>query len=161
LKRASSQGTITPVLPIGEIARRAGLRPSAIRYYERLGLLPRPERESGCRRYGEETLLRLRVIQFARASGFSLSEIRGLLGGRTYSPGLRQLAVRKISELEQSIERGRAVQAVLRRAMRCRCQTVEECGRRLAVDPLLIHHVMGIGRTENREMTTRGTSRTR
>lgn len=120
------------MLPIGETARRAGLKPSALRYYERLGLLPAPVRASGRRRYDESALLRLRVIQFARECGFSLDEIGQLFSGRTYSARMRQLATRKLGELELAVERLHTMQALLRSALRCDCLSAEQCGRRLA-----------------------------
>jgi len=119
------------MMPIGEVAKRAGLRPSALRYYERMGLLPAPQRESGRRRYGDDILLRLQVIAFARASGFSLQEIGRLFAGRPYSATLRGLASRKLVELERSIERLHAMRSLLRASLRCDCLTLEQCGRRL------------------------------
>jgi MerR family redox-sensitive transcriptional activator SoxR len=76
---------------IGAVASRAGVRPSALRYYERIGLLPTPERENGQRPYdGEvlrEVLDRLAVVRVAQQAGFTISEIRTLLdefsGGHT------------------------------------------------------------------------------
>jgi MerR family transcriptional regulator, redox-sensitive transcriptional activator SoxR len=53
-------------LPMGEVARRAGLRPSALRYYERLGLLPSAARHNGQRRYTPAILGRLALIQLAQ-----------------------------------------------------------------------------------------------
>ena len=119
------------MLAIGELARRAGLKPSALRYYERLGLLAVPARASGRRRYDESALLRLRVIGFARECGFSLHEIGQLFSGRTYSAGLRQLATRKLGELERAVEHLHTMQSLLRSALRCDCLSAEQCGRRL------------------------------
>ena len=119
------------MLAIGEVARRAGLRPSALRYYERLGLLPVPARASGRRRYDESALPRLRVIGFARECGFSLREIGQLFSGRTYSARLRHLATRKLGELERAVERLHTMQSLLRSALRCDCLSAEQCGRRL------------------------------
>src|SRR5438094_10676206 len=66
-------------LEIGEVARRAGLRPSAVRYYEERGLVT-PARRNGRRRvYGVEAVERLALIAFAKKIGFSLDEIRSLL----------------------------------------------------------------------------------
>ena len=72
------------VLTIGEVARRAGVRASAIRYYEEAGLLPAPERVGGKRRYDEGILRRLAIIGGAKRAGFTLREIRGttLAGAR-------------------------------------------------------------------------------
>lgn len=114
---------------IGEIARRAGLRASAVRYYERLGLLPIPPRRSGRRVYAETVVDRLQVIRFARDSGFSLREIAALLAGKPYSERLHRLAGRKVIELEESIARARTMQSLLEKAMHCRCLTAEQCGR--------------------------------
>jgi len=119
-------------MPIGQVAREAGLRTSAIRYYERIGLLPAPERSAGRRRYGAGVLERLTVIRFARANGFTLREIRSLLSGRPYSARLRGLAREKIRSLDQAVARARAMQAVLRSTLRCRCLDVAECGGRLS-----------------------------
>jgi MerR family redox-sensitive transcriptional activator SoxR len=118
-------------MKIGEIARRTGLHSSAIRYYERAGLLPRAERRNGQRAYGEDVLVRLEVIRGAVASGFTLQEIRKLFAGRPYSARLRRLAATKIVELDRTIERTRTMQGLLKRALRCRCLTLEECGRRM------------------------------
>src|SRR3989442_829672 len=68
-----------PILTIGEIATRAGVRTSSIRYYESIGVLPEPERRNGQRRYGPEAVERLKVIAVAQQAGFSLSEIGELL----------------------------------------------------------------------------------
>jgi MerR family redox-sensitive transcriptional activator SoxR len=116
-------------MPIGDVARDAGLRTSAIRYYERLGLLPVPARQNGRRRYTADVVLRLEVIRFARDAGFTLREISKLLAGRPYSARLRDLANDKIAELEATVERARMVQSLLRSALRCNCLTPEECGR--------------------------------
>jgi MerR family transcriptional regulator, redox-sensitive transcriptional activator SoxR len=87
---------------IGAVASRAGVRPSALRYYERIGLLPTPERENGQRRYdGEvlrEVLDRLAVVRVAQQAGFTISEIRPLLDG--FSGGHKQrTAARRVSLL--------------------------------------------------------------
>lgn len=117
------------MMAIGDVARDAGLRASAIRYYERLGLLPVPERRNGRRRYADDVIQRLEVIRFARDSGFTLREIFGLFAGRRYSARLRELATDKIAELEGTVERARTMQSLLRSALRCNCLTPEECGR--------------------------------
>jgi DNA-binding transcriptional MerR regulator len=119
------------MLPIGEVARHAGLRTSAIRYYERVGLLPVPDRVGGRRRYDARVLLRLAVIRFGRESGFTLREVGRLLGGKPYSGRLRRLARAKILELDGVIGRARAMQSLLKKGLRCRCLTAEDCGRQI------------------------------
>jgi DNA-binding transcriptional MerR regulator len=117
------------MMTIGEVARDAGLRASAIRYYERLGLLPAPERRNGRRRYTDAVLPRLAVIRFATDSGFTLREISKLFAGRPYSARLRELANDKIAELTTTLERVKTMQSLLRSALRCDCLTPEDCGR--------------------------------
>jgi MerR family redox-sensitive transcriptional activator SoxR len=119
-------------LTIGQVARRAGLRTSAIRYYEAVGLLPEAPRESGQRRYGEETLRRLQVIEVAKRAGFSLDEARILLstgnGGPPAHAQLRELAERKLPEVDELIARAQAMRAWLVTASDCRCETLDACG---------------------------------
>jgi MerR family redox-sensitive transcriptional activator SoxR len=81
----------TSGLSIGEVAGRAGLRASAVRFYEKEGLLPKPARSGGRRVYGESILERLAVIEFAKQSGFRVEEIRRLLQG---SPGSEPVSLR-------------------------------------------------------------------
>jgi MerR family copper efflux transcriptional regulator len=68
---------------IGQLARRSGLAPSAVRYYEHLGLLPAPARTaSGYRSYGDDSVDRLTFIRSAQAVGLTLAEVRQVLGVR-------------------------------------------------------------------------------
>jgi DNA-binding transcriptional MerR regulator len=119
------------MFPIGEVARRTGLRDSALRYYERIGLLTRAQRRGGKRWYDEAALDRLAVIHFARECGFTLREIRTLFAGRRYSARMRRLAGAKVVELDAQIVRARAMQRLLAEALRCDCLDVSECGRRI------------------------------
>jgi MerR family transcriptional regulator, redox-sensitive transcriptional activator SoxR len=70
-----------PQLSISEVAREVGLRPSAIRYYEQIGILPPIQRTNGQRRYDTTYLHRLAVIQRAGRTGFTLDEIQELFFG--------------------------------------------------------------------------------
>jgi MerR family transcriptional regulator, redox-sensitive transcriptional activator SoxR len=119
-------------LTIGEVARQAGLRTSAIRYYESVGLLPEPLRERGHRRYGDDTLRRLRVIDVAKRAGFSLDEARVLLatgdGGPPARARLRELAERKLPEVDDLIARAQAMRTWLLTARGCECETLDVCG---------------------------------
>jgi len=121
------------MLTIGEVAARAGVNPSHIRYYEDVGVLPEPERVSGQRRYDEAILQRLSVIDVAQRAGMSLDEIRDLTG-----PGeqLRDVADRKLPAIEALIARAEAVRRWLELARECTCPTVDVCG--LFSDPALI-----------------------
>lgn len=118
-------------LTIGEVARQVGAAPSAIRYYEDIGLLPPPARVNGRRRYAPSTLQRLRVIERAQQAGFTLGEIRELFFGFAVGthPAARweALARRKLAELEDQCRRIRAMQELLHEGLRCGCLTMEQC----------------------------------
>jgi MerR family transcriptional regulator, redox-sensitive transcriptional activator SoxR len=121
-----------PTLSIGEVASRAGLNTSAIRYYERAGLLPEAERISGQRRYSDEVTQRLDVIDVAKQAGFSLGEIRVLLdssdAGAPAHEQLRALAIEKLPEVRALIARAEAMRDWLTVASSCRCDTLDVCG---------------------------------
>ena len=118
-----------PTMRIGEVAGRAGVRVSLIRYYEDIGLLPSPERVSGQRRYDETVLRRLAVIDVAQRAGLSLDEIRQLLdhGNDPMSERLRELAERRLPEIEALIARAQRVRRWLEEATECRCEAIDEC----------------------------------
>jgi MerR family redox-sensitive transcriptional activator SoxR len=119
------------MLSIGKVAASAGLNPSAVRYYERIGLLPAPQRTNGRRRYHVSILDRLAIIAYAQSAGFTLREIRRLFEGKPYSTRMRALARAKIVELNEAIARARTMQTLLRTALRCNCLGLEECGKRI------------------------------
>jgi MerR family redox-sensitive transcriptional activator SoxR len=114
---------------IGEVAEQAGVRTSLIRYYERIGLLPAPERVSGQRRYDAAVLRRLAVIDVAQRAGLSLDEIAELVhaGTEPMSDQLRELAHRKLPEIDALIERAQRVRAWLETATGCGCQAIDDC----------------------------------
>jgi len=118
------------MLRIGEVAERAGLRKSAIRYYERIGLLPEAERVSGQRVYEPSVLRRLSMIDVAQRAGLTLDEIRELLDAGTapLSEQLHALAARKLPAVEDLIARAEAMREWLRAAEACECEAIEECG---------------------------------
>jgi len=117
-------------MTIGEVARRTGLRSSAIRFYERAGLLPKPVRAAGQRRYDDTILDRIAVLERAKACGFTLAEIRMLFHDQgSHSAKWRRLAARKIAELDATVQRISAMKDLLERA--CHCATIAECGRRI------------------------------
>lgn len=128
--------TFPAALPIGRLARLAGLAPSAIRYYEQAGLLPRPLRQSGQRRYPPETTSRLRIIRLARDAGFTIAETRTFLSGfsPTTTPAARwrSLAERKLVELDAQQARIARMQSVLRSSFHCECPRIEDCERAIA-----------------------------
>jgi MerR family redox-sensitive transcriptional activator SoxR len=118
-------------LTIGQVAKRAGLNVSAIRYYEAEGLLPEAPRTSGQRRYSEDVFARLGVIDVGKRAGFSLDDVRVLLssgdaGEPAHAP-LQELAQRKLPEVEELIDRAQAVRAWLKTATGCECASLDVC----------------------------------
>ena len=118
-------------LPIGEIARQAGIRPSALRYYESIGLMPRPNRVNGRRRYDQGTVQLLRVVQLAQQAGFTVAEIQTLLHG--FAPDTppaarwQPLARQKLRELDTVIAHAQQMKRVLETGLNCGCLRLEDC----------------------------------
>jgi MerR family transcriptional regulator, redox-sensitive transcriptional activator SoxR len=129
-----------PLLTIGQVAARAGLNTSHIRFYERVGVLPQPERVSGQRRYRDEVVHRLSIIDIAQRAGLSLEEIAPLTGpgNRDADAGqhIRRLATEKLPHIDALIARAQAVKHWLQVAQSCDCTSVDVCG--LFVDPTLL-----------------------
>jgi MerR family redox-sensitive transcriptional activator SoxR len=125
---------------IGELARRTGVRPSAIRYYESLGLLTAPPRTGAWRRYDANAVEHLEVIRMARGMSFSIDEIQTLLNG--FSPETppperwRQLAREKLPQLDALISHASAMKRLLEVGLSCRCVRIEDC---------FVHDCAGVG----------------
>ncbi len=118
-------------LSIGEVARNAGLRASALRYYESLGLLPAPRRVNGRRRYDAAILPRIALIQRAQRMGLTLGEIRDLCEGLDNTVPLstlwRTLAERKLPELDAQLARITTARRTLEKGLKCMCVALEQC----------------------------------
>src|ERR671930_851483 len=119
----------TTKLTIGQLAQRFGLNTSAIRYYERAGVLPEPARESGQRRYGPDAVRRLEVLEVAKRAGFTLDEARLLLqrtdAGTPAFESLRELAARKLPDLDALIARAQEMRRWMLTASDCSCTTLD------------------------------------
>jgi MerR family redox-sensitive transcriptional activator SoxR len=130
-------------LSIGAVATRAGLQPSAIRYYEQVGLLEAPPRAHGRRRYDPVVLDQLAVIGVAQQAGFTIAEIRTLLHG--FDPDTpaaerwRALAERKLPQVEALVARAQEMKRIIEASLRCECLTLEECALRLRSGRVDIH----------------------
>ena len=122
-------------LSISEVAKNVGLRPSAIRYYEQIGILPPAHRVSGQRRYDVTVLHRLTLIHRARQTGFTLGEIKELFFGfrAETPPSVRwqKLRKRKILELDAMLEHIQSMRALAKQQGKCRCAALEECGKKM------------------------------
>jgi MerR family redox-sensitive transcriptional activator SoxR len=128
-------------MKIGEFARRANLNASAIRYYEKMGLLVAPPRIGGQRRYPSDALHRVLLIRFATDMGFTLAEIKlflsGLRDNTPVGPYWKKLATRKLLEVEQDISRSRKLKSLLQGLLRCHCPSLQFCVNRLSLSPKL------------------------
>lgn len=120
-------------MTIGELAAASNIPASTIRYWERIGVLPRPTRVSGQRRYAANAVDLLAVLRLAQSCGFRLDEMRCLLHGFGPSVGparrWQELAQRKQEELDEQITRLKAMRRVVNRVMQCECLELAECGR--------------------------------
>lgn len=126
-------------MKIGELARRARVNASAIRYYEQVGLLPAPFRRGGQRLYSPSALDRVLLIRFAGEMGFTLGEIRLFLNGlrddAPVGPRWQKLARRKLKEVEETIERSLRLQSLLKNLLHCRCGSLKVCVECLGLSP--------------------------
>src|SRR5215469_6844457 len=136
------------LLTIGELARRAGVTASALRYYEELVLLPRPARISGQRRYPESAARVVGMILLYSDAGFTLAEQKALIAARSSVSGdWRRLAQRKLAELDEQITRAQAAREAIRHGLRCPHEDITQCPNfnagvtaRLAGQPLSRSH---------------------
>src|SRR5215475_9520881 len=118
-------------LSIGEVARRSGLRPSAIRYYEKIGLLPRVPRAGNQRRYGPLILDRLAIVRFAQYVGLRLTEIKWLLNevpGRPPPERWRKLARERLGQVDSLIADAQAIRGLLQMTLDRKCPKLVERG---------------------------------
>src|SRR5277367_1978517 len=126
-------------MKIGQLAARANLNASAIRYYEKRGLLPPPHRQGNQRRYPSDSLNRILLIRFASEMGFTLNEIKLFLSGiketAPPAPRWKKLAHRKLAKVEQLIQRSRRLKSLLEHLLHCRCSSLKICVHRLSLSP--------------------------
>jgi MerR family transcriptional regulator, redox-sensitive transcriptional activator SoxR len=118
-------------LSIGELSRRTAKAPSAIRYYEEIGLLPVAPRVGGRRRYSDDAVRSLAIIDTAQRAGLTLDEIKLLFeaepNDRKAVEELRRVAERKLPQVDAMIERATVVRQWLDAASRCECPSLDDC----------------------------------
>lgn len=113
-----------PELTIGAFAQRAGVNVETIRFYQRKGLLPEPDKPYGSiRRYGDADVARVRFVKSAQRLGFSLDEVTGLL---TLDDGTHCSEARRLAEQKLADVRGRL--ADLHRIESVLVSLVRDCG---------------------------------
>ena len=107
------------LMTIGEVAHRAGVATSTIRYYERRGLLSADARQSGQRRYKTETLRRLVFIGMMQDIGLTLDEVHGILHAATVAEW-KAIAGRRLAALGEQIAQLQHARGLLAGALWCR-----------------------------------------
>jgi MerR family transcriptional regulator, mercuric resistance operon regulatory protein len=122
-----------PALPIGALSKRTGVNIETIRFYERIGILPKPPRSaSGHRIYGQDQLMRLGFVRRSRELGFSLAEVRGLLqlvdgGGHTCAE-VKAITLDHLADVRRKIADLRRLEQTLADvAGKCRGGKVPDC----------------------------------
>jgi DNA-binding transcriptional MerR regulator len=114
-----SSGVVEAELTIGEVARRAGVATSAVRYYERCGLLAPDARRSGQRRYSEATLRRLVFVGMLQDAGLRLDDIAGILAAGSVDEW-KAIARERLTVLDAEIARLQQARTYLQGALLCR-----------------------------------------
>jgi DNA-binding transcriptional MerR regulator len=152
-------------LRTGEVAEAAGVNVETLRYYERRGLLPEPDRTLGGHRvYSEDTVTVLRVVKAAQRLGFSLDEVAELLAvgqhphggrapraGRTAGAGLHERAAGKLAEVEARIADLQVIASTLRATLDARCDDLMTCAANEDCCPIPFSTIaVGVPRAETR-----------
>jgi len=119
-------------LSIGDVARRSGVAPSALRFYERRGLIASTRTDGNQRRYDRAVLRRIALVQAGRAAGISLVEIRAALASLPTSraPSRRdweRLSSRWRNDLDARIETLQALRERLTTCIGCGCLSIDKC----------------------------------
>lgn len=115
-------------LSISEVAAATGLRASALRYYEDVGLIRAVERRGGRRHYNADVVPRLAFIALCQEVGFTLGQVGTLLDSRPDASGLwQELGDHKLAEIQREIEQLQERQRRLRAALACTCERVDGC----------------------------------
>ena len=116
------------LLSISDVAAATGLRPSALRYYEEVGLIRPAARVGNRRHYEPDVLNRLSLLALCQDVGFTIAELREVFdpksGGRKR---WREVAERKLGEIDTQIERARTTKQLLESALACNCGQLDGC----------------------------------
>ena len=134
-------------MDISDVAKRSGVAPSALRFYERQGLIAAVGRRGLRRQFDEQVLVRLGLIVLGRQAGFSLEEMARLFGSG-HRPRLdRRMLADKVEELDRTIRRLRAIRSSLRHAIDCPAPSHMECPTFRRVLSAAMAHGAEAGRT--------------
>ena len=115
------------LLSITEVGKAAGLQSSALRYYERAGLIEPDARVGNRRHYDRSVLQRLAVISLLQEVGFTITEIGELIQRKGRRPRWQSLAEGKLVEIDAHLKRVEAARELLTAALDCGCSALESC----------------------------------
>jgi DNA-binding transcriptional MerR regulator len=116
------------LLSIGELARLVDTTPSALRYWERAGLIDGVQRDGGRRRYRPDTVERIGLIRLCQDAGFGIGEIRALLAEDPHGQDIwRESAEDKLTDIEAHIARLQSAAELLRHTLSCPRPSLAEC----------------------------------
>lgn len=118
----------SPLLSISEVSAASGLESSALRYYERVGLISPAARLSGRRHYDHAVLRRLAAIQLFQEVGFTIAEIAQLLAPDSSRKRWQLMATEKLCQIDEHLARVAAARELLVAAQECGCATLDSCG---------------------------------
>lgn len=110
-------------MTIGEVAKSAGVTPSAIRFYESAGVLRPPARKNGIRDYDPAAVEQVRVLRFYRSTGMSVEDLAALFSShaRRDRENAHEVVLRRVAELDGVIAEARWMKRRLRKWLECRC----------------------------------------
>jgi MerR family transcriptional regulator, redox-sensitive transcriptional activator SoxR len=118
-------------MEIGQVAKESGFNASAIRYYESVGILPKPSRSSGRRIYSAEVLTFLKILRLARSLGFRTQEMKMLFSdvssGKVPKLSWRELVESKLQEIKIRKRELLTMEKFLQKALECKCLEIKAC----------------------------------
>ncbi len=115
------------LLSITEVGELSGLQSSALRYYERAGLITPQTRSGGRRHYKPEVLQRLATVSLLQEVGFTIGEIAALVRAKGRQARWRELARDKLTEIDEHLNRVTQARELLTAALECGCSKLESC----------------------------------
>ncbi|MFN2388956.1 MAG: MerR family transcriptional regulator [Actinomycetota bacterium] len=115
------------LMSITEVSARTGLQSSALRYYERSGLIRSEARIGGRRHYAGSILTDLAVVALLQEGGFTIAEIKQMLVDRGDRETWRALARQKLTQIDDHLVKVHSARDLLASAIACECETLERC----------------------------------
>ena len=115
------------LLDIGEVSARSGIKPSALRYYEEVGLIAAVARHGLRRQFGPEVLMQLKLIAMGKSAGFSLEEIVGMFCQNGMPDLPRSMFQQKAEDIDRKMEELASMRDMLNHIANCRAQSHLEC----------------------------------